>query len=585
MTEQQITRRLAAILAADVVGYCSMMRSDEAGTIAALRQIWAEIFNPAVVSRHGRVVKMMGDGALVEFGSAVDAVECAVAIQRAMDERRATAQKPVEFRIGLNLGEIVIEGNDIFGDGVNVATRLEGQAPQGGILVSDVVHIQVSGKIGVTFIDSGEIKLKNIDLPVRAWRWGGNDTEPLAKPVSGLTASQSDEKPSIAVLPFDNLSGDPEQGYFADGITEDIITDLSKVSGLFVIARNSSFAYRGQAADLRKVNRELGVRYVLEGSVRRAAGKVRINAQMIDSMTGGHIWAERYDRDLEDIFAVQDEVTRTIVSALQVKLTADETARRGRRSKINPEAYDLLIRAGQNIRQFRPEALMEARAMLERALEIEPDLAVAYSRLSLIHSVEYANQWHGLSADHLPRALELARKAVEMDESEPLAHDALAISLLWSRQLDEADRAAKRMIELDPNFASGYMELGNVRHYKGEHESAVALYRQAHKLDPQFDLALQFLGRALFALGRFDEAEAAFKRRLALAPRSDMTRFYLAALYGRTGRDDEARKLWRELLEINPDFSVEHFKRILPYRDPAAFDWFVDGLRQAGIAV
>ena len=228
---------------------------------------------------------------------------------------------------------------------------------------------------------------------------------------------------------------------------------------------------------------------------------------------------------------------------------------------------------------------MEARAMLERVVEIEPDLAVAYSRLSLIHSVEYANQWHGPSADHLPRALELARKAVEMDESEPLAHDALAISLLWSRQLDEAERAAERMIELDPNFASSYMELGNVRHFKGEHASAVELYRQAHKLDPQFDLALQFLGRALFASGRFDEAEAAFKRRLALSPRSDMTRFYLASIYGRTGRHDEARKLWREFLEINPKFSVEHFKRILPYQEATAFDWFVDGLCQAGIPV
>jgi adenylate cyclase len=496
MSEQQIKRRLAAILAADVAGYSSMMSSDEAGTIAALRRVWAEIFNPAVVSHHGRVVKMMGDGALVEFGSAVDAVECAVSVQRAMRDQGTTAQKPIEFRIGLNLGEIVLEEDDIFGDGVNVAVRLEGQAPQGGILVADVLHTQVRGKVSVTFSDSGEIKLKNIDRPVRAWRWGGRDTEPLSKPVSGLSASHAAEKPSIAVLPFDNLSGDSEQGYFADGITEDIITDLSKISGLFVIARNSSFAYRGQATDLRRMSRELGVRYVLEGSVRRAAGKVRINAQMIDATTGGHIWAERYDRDLEDIFAVQDEVTRTIVSTLRVKLTVDEEARRGKRSKIDPEAYDLLIRANQNIRQFRPEALMEARGMLERVIEIEPGSAIAYSRLSLIYFVEYVNQWHGPWVDHLPRVLRLARRAVEMDESEPLAHDALSIGLLWSRYHDEAQRAAERMIELDPNFASGYMELGNVHHFKGEHESAVELYRRAHRLDPQFDLSLQFLGQA-----------------------------------------------------------------------------------------
>jgi adenylate cyclase len=584
MMEQQVTRRLAAILVADVAGYSGMMGTDEAGTIAALRQIWSETFIPAVAARHGRIVKMMGDGALVEFGSVVEAVECAVAIQRAMGERNSAAQTPVEFRIGINLGEIVIEGGDIFGDGVNVATRLEGQAPIGGILASDVVHTQVSGKVGVTFIDSGEIKLKNIDRPLRVWRWGGNETAPLSRPISNFIASLGDDKPSIAVLPFDNLSGDPEQGYFADGITEDIITDLSKVSGLFVIARTSSFAYKGQAPDIRKISRELGVRYVLEGSVRRAAGRIRINAQMIDATTGGHLWTERYDRDLEDIFAVQDEVTRTIGGALKVKLTADEQTRRMGRRKVNPEAYDLLIRASQNILQFRPEALIEGRAMLQRAIELDPSLAVAYARLSIIHSVEYANQWNDSGSDHLKEALDLASKAIESDENEPRAYDALAIALLWSRQLDEGERAAQRMIQLDPNYANGYVELGNARHYKGEHESAVELYKQARRLDPQFDLTLHFLGRALFALGRFHEAEATFKRRLALVPRSDMTRFYLASLYGHMGRHDEARQLWRELLEVKSNFSVEHLKRILPYHNPASFDWFVDGIRKAGIA-
>jgi adenylate cyclase len=584
MTEQQITRRLAAILAADIVGYSSMVVDDEGGTIAALRQIWIETFNPAVAARHGRIVKMMGDGALVEFGSVVNAVECAVAIQRAMGERNSAAPRPIEFRIGINLGEIVIEGEDILGDGVNVASRLESRAPKGGILVSDVVHTQVSGKIGVTFIDSGEVKLKNIDRPLRVWRWGGNETAPFARAMPNFTAALSDDKPSIAVLPFDNVSGNPEEGYFADGITEDIITDLSKVSGLFVIARNSSFAYRGQAPDIRKVSRELGVRYVLEGSVRRAASRVRINAQMIDATTGGHLWAERYDRNLEDIFAVQDEVTRTIVCALKVKLTADEEVRRESLRKVNPEAYDLLVRASQNILQFRPDTVIAARSMLQRAIELDPSLVVAYARLSIVHSVEYANQWNDPRPDHLTKALDLASKAVELDENEPRAHDAHAIALLWSRRLDEAERAARRMIELDPNYANGYVELGNVRHFMGEHESAAGLYTQANRLDPQFDLALHFLGRALLALKRFDEAEAAFRRRLTLVPRSDMTRLYLASLYGHTGRHVEARQMWRELLEIKPDFSVEHFRRILPYRDPAVFDWFMDGIRVAGIA-
>src|SRR3712207_6760174 len=325
--------------------------------------------------------------------------------------------------------------------------------------------------------------------------------------MSGLTASHGDEKPSIAVLPFDNMSGDPEQGYFADGITEDIITDLSKVSGLFVIARNSSFAYKGQAPDIRKVSRELGVRYVLEGSVRRAAGRIRINAQMIDGATGGHLWAERYDRDLEDIFAVQDEVTRSIVSALKVKLTAGEEAQREGRSKVDPEAYDLLVRARQTMLQLRPEGAVEARRMLERVIEIDPGLALAYAQLSIITFADYANQWNGATPENLERALELARKAIETDATEPQGHIARALALSWMRRLDEAERAAEHALALDPNSADAYAGLGNIRDFQGRHEDAVALYRQAHRLDPQFDMALHFLGRALLALGRFDEAE------------------------------------------------------------------------------
>jgi adenylate cyclase len=273
------------------------------------------------------------------------------------------------------------------------------------------------------------------------------------------------------------------------------------------------------------------------------------------------------------------------VGALRVKLTPDEAARRKTHRKIDPEAYDLFVRASQNLLQFRPDALLEARAMLERAIEIDPDMAVAYARLSIVHTVEYANQWNAPRSDHVFRAVELARKAVRLDENEPRSYEALSIALFQARKPQEAEHAAGRVVELDPNYPSGYVELGNARHFKGEHNKAVAFYQQALKLDPQFDLALQFLGRALLALGRFDEAEAAFKRRLALAPRSDMTRFYLVSLYGRTGRIEEARKLWRELLEVKPDFSVRHFKQVLPYTDPAAFDWFLEGIRKAGVVI
>jgi adenylate cyclase len=306
---------------------------------------------------------------------------------------------------------------------------------------------------------------------------------------------------------------------------------------------------------------------------------------MIDGTTGGHLWAERYDRDLEDVFAVQDEVTRTIVEALKVKLTAEEEARRESHGKIDPEAYDLLVRARQTVLQLRPEAAMEARQMLERVIEIAPALALPYARLSIISFAEYANQWNNATAENLTQALELARKAIEMDDTEPQGYSSLAIVLSWMRRLDEAEQAAERAVALAPNLPDAYTGLGNVRDFQGRHEDAVALYTRAFRLDPQFDMSLHFLGRALLALGRYDEAEIAFKRRLAMTPRSDMSRFYLACLYGLTGRYEEARRSWQETLEVNPKFSVDHLRRTLPYKDPTLLDRLVGGLRDAGIAV
>jgi adenylate cyclase len=437
----------------------------------------------------------------------------------------------------------------------------------------------------VEFVDRGKHEVKNMERAVHVWAWspGEQAAQGTATPPSQRHPPLPD-KPSIAVLPFDNMSGDSEQGYFADGITEDIITDLSKVSGLFVIARNSTFAYKGQAPDIRKVSRDLGVRYVLEGSVRRAAGRVRINAQMIDGTTGGHLWAERYDRDLEDIFAVQDEVTRTIVAALKVKLTAGEEAMRGPRGKVDPEAYDLLVRAGQTMLRLQPDAAAEARQMLERVIEIDPGLALAYARLSMITFADYANQWNGATAGNLTRALELARKAVDTDANEPQGYISLALALAWMRDLDEAARAAEHALALDPNSGDAHTALGNMREFQGRPEDAVVLYESAYRLDPQFDMTLHFLGRALLSLGRYDEAEAAFRRRLGLAPRSDMSRFYLACLYGSTTRHEEARRIWGEMMEVNPGFSVEHLKRALPYRDSHLLDRVMEGLHHAGIA-
>jgi adenylate cyclase len=569
-------------MSADIVGYSRLMGQSESGTLARLKAARAEVVDPAIAEFNGRIVKTTGDGLLVEFSSAVDAVQCGIAVQTAMAGRAEGAGdgKLLQYRIGVHVGDIIIDGEDIFGDGVNIAARIEGLAAPGGVAISDAVNQHVRGRIESAFSDRGDQAAKNIDHPIHVWGWS-----PGAAAIASLEEPPLPEKPSIAVLPFDNMSGDPEQGYFADGITEDIITDLSKVSGLFVIARNSSFAYKGKAPDIRQVSRELGVRYVLEGSVRRAADRIRINAQMIDGPTGGHLWAERYDRDLEDIFEVQDEVTRTIVGALKVQLTAGEEAERGGRGKVDPEAYDLLVRSRQTMLQLRPEAAVEARRMLERVIAIDPGVALAYARLSMITFGEFVNRWNDATDESLTRAIELAKKALEIDEKEPQAHIASALALSWLQRLDEADRAAERAVELDPNFADAYACLGSVREYQGRAEEALPLYTRCHRLDPQFDMALHFLGRSLLALGRLEEAELAFNRRLALAPHSDMTRFYLACIYGRTGRQEEARALWQEVLEINPKFSVKHLQQSLPFADPGWLDPNLEGLRQAGIEV
>jgi adenylate cyclase len=587
MATEHIRRRLAAILAADVVGYSRLMERNETATHTALTARWKEVLEPLVEQHQGRVFKRTGDGVFVEFGSAVNAVECAAALQGAM--KAANEDMPedqaIVLRVGVNLGDIMVEDSDLFGDGVNIAARLEMLADPGGVAISDSVYQHVHGRVGIDFADGGLHEVKNIERPVHIWTWSPNGRTKATARIVAEAPPPLPAKPSIAVLPFDNMSGDPEQGYFADGITEDIITDLSKVSGLFVIARNSSFAYKGQAPDIRKVSRELGVRYVLEGSVRRAANRIRINAQMIDGTTGGHLWAERYDRGIEDIFAVQDEVTRTIVSALKVKLTPSEETRREGRGKVDPEAYDLLVRSRETMLQLSAQASREARGMLERAVAIDPDLAAAYARLSIIAFAEYVNRWNDATPENLVQAMALAQKAIELDDTEPQAHISLAIALTWARRLDEAEGSAERAVALDPNSADAHTSLGNIRDFQGRHEDAVALYTRAHRLDPQFDMSLHFLGRALLTLGRFDEAEIAFKKRLTLAPRSDMTRFYLACLYGRTGRHEEARRYWQETLEVNPNFSVGHLKQVLPYRDPDTLDRLVDGLREAGISV
>jgi adenylate cyclase len=394
MSQERLQRRLAAILSADVVGYSRLMGIDEAGTLSRLNALRRELIDPAIAAHSGRIVKLIGDGALVEFASAVDAVSCAIEIQRLLREHDAVSTEvdPIQLRIGIHVGDIIIEGEDIFGDGVNIAARVEGIAEPGGISISEDAWRQVQGKVTASFVDAGEQSLKNIARPVRVYRLD------LAQKAASASAAPrptlaSPDKPSIAVLAFNNMSGDPEQEYFSDGISEDIITDLSKLSELHVIARNSTFTYKGKPVDVKQVSRELGVHYVLEGSVRKAGNRVRVTGQLIDATSGAHIWADRFDRDLTDIFAVQDELTQEIISALKVKLAPEKKDRLARKGTIDVEAYNLFLRGREHAWLTTRSGNIEARYLLGRAVTISPDFAAAHAFIGFTHVNDYANGW------------------------------------------------------------------------------------------------------------------------------------------------------------------------------------------------
>ena len=585
---QAIRQRLAAILAADVAGYSRLMSVDERATVAALDAARA-VFRAQIEANAGRVIDMAGDSVLAAFETAAGAVSAALAVQQALAASASATpeDRRMRFRIGVHMGDVIEKADGtVYGDGVNIAARLESLAEPGGVSVSDAVYGAVRGKIAANFADQGEQQVKNIAYPVRAFRLTAAGPAPSATAASAPAAEPAlrpPDKPSLAVLPFTNLSGDPEQEYFADGITEDIITDVSKISGLFVIARNSSFTFKKQHVDVKEVGRKFGVRHVLEGSVRKAGMKVRINVQLIDAETGGHVWAERFDRDLEDIFALQDEVTQKIVEALKVNLAGAVPALQRPRGKVNTEAYDYMLRARSCILQFTSDGVVEARALLRRALEVAPEITQIYAYLAIAAATEYLNGWNNVGPEALEESLALARKAHAADESDALSCNAYAITLMWVRRLDEAETLARRAIALDPNFSQAYGGLGNVLHFSGRHEEAIASFEQALRLDPEFHIFIHALGRAQFALARYAEAEATFKRRLIYMPNSDVTRAYLASLYGHTGRHEQARQIWRELMEINPGYRFEHTLRILPYKDRAPLDQFLEGLRKAGL--
>lgn len=585
VVEERTHRQLAAILAADVAGYSRLMERAEADTFARLRAHRRELFEPEIARYGGRIFKLMGDGLLAEFASVVDAVECAVTLQRAMATRNAAEsdERRIAMRIGVNLGDVIVEGDDRHGDGVNIAARLEALAEPGRILLSGSVYDQVKNKLSLSFEELGNRTLKNLSEPVRVYRILAADGEKQAPPAATgeLTPPSI---PSIAVLPFDNLTNDAEQNYFSDGISEDIITDLSKISGLFVIARNTAFNYRGRTVNIRDMARELGIRYVLEGSVRRSGNRVRITAQLIDGSSGGHLWAERYDRDLTDIFSVQDEITQRIVAALAITLTHDESDRLARKEPEHLAAYDCYLRGSHRLWAFTRESCADARNLFETAIAIDPKLAPAYTMLSHAHLLDYVNRWREAFEDSLKRADELARKAVELDPDDATAQWQMGLILLWFRKHDLSIAAERRAITLSPSLATAHAALGRCLVFAGRPTEGLGPLHTAIRLDPYGSaIWLHFLAEAEFALRRYEDAAATLQRRIFRQPDTDVSRVLLASCYGHLGRVADARDAWREAMRINPDYSLDHRRRNLPYKDPADFEQIVTGLRLAGL--
>jgi adenylate cyclase len=586
MAEERINRKLAAILAADVVGYSRLMASDEEGTLAALKRHRQAVFEPAVAAHQGRIVKLIGDGIIVEFPSVVDAVNCALSVQRSGDslQDESVLQPKIILRIGINLGDVIIEGDDIYGDGVNVAARLEPVAEPGGVCISSIVNESIGNRIDVRFQDGGQINVKNIDRPLRVWRWHPSAAHTTVTNDQRSNAVNSQPRAAIAILPFTNMSGDPEQEYFSDGISEDIITDLSKIAGLTVIARNSSFTYKGRSVDVRTIGRELGVQSLLEGSIRRAGNRVRITAQLIDATSGGHIWADRYDRDLTDIFEVQDDVTRRIVDALKVTLSPGEKERLADAKTSNLAAYDCLLRGREFMlgKERNRKTFEQAIMYFKKALEHDPNYSQAYACLGFAHIFDYQNRWTDDPDSSLLLAKQYTLQALEKDPNEPLARCVSAMTASFEKDLDRARSEIDLALSLNPNFALAYSLRGSNRIYSGKPLEAIPEIEHGMRLDPALSSHfLHFLGMAYLVAGKYETAAALLRQRILHVPRTDFSRALLASALGHLGEFDEARRVWGELKDINPNYAfAEHVGR-QPFRRKEDVERIADGIRKA----
>ncbi len=571
-------RKLAAILAADVAGYSKLMTEDEEATLAQLKVHRAGVFDPKIAEHHGRIIKLMGDGTLVEFASVVDAVSCAIAIQTALAE----ADGEIRLRIGINLGDVIVDGDDIYGDGVNIASRLEGLADIGGVCVSDLVYQSIRAKTDVTFRDAGEQNLKNINRPVRAWHWSPGEV--AAADLEGTHSFELPEKPSIAVLPFDNMSTDPDQEFFSDGISEDIITALSKITKLFVVARNSTFAYKGKAVDIKQVGREQGVRYVLEGSVRRGGNQLRITAQLIDAQSGNHIWAERYDRQTSDLFALQDEITREVVSALQVRLTDGEQALLWKGGTTNLMAWENAVQASQLLQSHRKQDARKARQFAEAALRYDPDYAAARTILGWLHWQRAFNSWTDAPEAALADAEREAQASLSTDPENPDTHALLSMIYLSKREFDRAVLHSRKSQELGPGNAFCLAIAGTVACYCNNLPGSKSLLLEAMRLSPCYPAwYVGNLAHATWLLGDLDEARGLALMALAQEPDYFWALITLAVAEAERGELEAARTAIQALLKQAPETATGALLRTQPYVRADVLDRIQSALTEAGL--
>ncbi|NIM93756.1 MAG: tetratricopeptide repeat protein [Anaerolineales bacterium] len=584
MTAARAKRKLSAILSADVRGYGRLMGENELSTVETLTK-YREVMTTLIQQYGGRVVDSPGDNVLAEFGSVVDAVECAVEIQRVLKARNAELpeNRRMEFRIGINLGDVIVKGERIYGDGVNVAARLEGLAEGGGVCISGTAYDQIENKLAFGYEYLGEQRVKNIPKPVPAYRV---TIEPLGTQTGSIKHLEPPDRPSIAVLPFANISGDPEQEYFADGIAEDIITALSRFRWFFVIARNSSFTYKGKTVDVKQVAQDLGVRYVLEGSVRKAGNRVRITAQLIDAPTDHHVWAERYDRDLEDIFAVQDEITQSIVTSVGPEFLLAEMQRAQRKDVRSLDAWDCVMRATSHHSRYTRQDVAEAQRLLRKAIDLDPLSTGAFCLLAFTHLMQVQFGWSESVDQSIQEAAKAAQRAVAIDDRDAWAHAALGLVDLISRRYDDAIQRLERAIDLNPSLANAYGALGQALALAGEYEAAVGQINKAIRLSPRDPFMVYWfghLGMAAFAAERYDEAREWGLKTIRENPQFPGGHRLLAASCGQLDRKKEAQTALNGLLLLMPGMTIDDVRKQVPFKKPGDMERYLEGLRKAGL--